>query len=102
MQTIIGTLLDVTERPREWEGRKWTEHVAHVLDGVHTTEVTLQGPSRDGRSAGLDPALLKPHNGERVCLEVYGRGGGNKRVYLTATRVLDADALADSLGLVSV
>lgn len=102
MQTIIGTLLDVTSSQREYEGRSWTEHTAHILDGLATTQVTLQGPSRDGRSAGLDPAVVTPHNGERVCLETYSRGSKNGRVYVTAVRVMASDDLADALGLVSV
>jgi hypothetical protein len=101
MQTIIGTLLDVTSRERTWpSGDKSIEHTAHILDGVATAQVTLANPR--GMEPGLDPALVKTYNGQRVCLEVYGRGGNNKRVYLTATRVLDVDALADALGLATV
>lgn len=103
MHVIIGTLLDVTARQREYEGRTWTEHTAHLLDGHEVTDVTLQGPSRDGRSQGLLPDVVTPFKGQRVAFEVYARGGGNKRVYVTATALLSEDSLADSLsGLVSV
>jgi hypothetical protein len=102
MELIIGTLLDVTSAQREYDGRSWIEHTAHMLDGVATVPVTLQGPSRDGSNPGLDPVLVKTHNGERVALEVYSRGGNNKRVYKTATRLVSADDLADALGLATV
>lgn len=102
MIAIIGTLLDVTPRQRDYEGRTWTEHTAHLLTGIETVMVTLQGPSRDGRSAGLDPAAVLEHKGQSVALDVYARGGGNKRVYFTATAILSEDALATALGLLSV
>lgn len=101
MQLIIGTLLGVTDSQREYEGRSWIEHTAHILDGVRTMEVTLQGPSRDGSSRGLDPTLVKQHDGERIALETYSRTG-KTRVYVTATKLLAADDIAEALGLVSV
>lgn len=100
---VIGTLLDVTTRQREYEGRTWDEHTAHLLDGHEVSDVTLQGPSRDGRSAGLSPLVVIDHKGERVALDVYCRSSNNtKRVYFTATELLTADDIAERLGLVSV
>lgn len=101
MQTIIGTLIDVTSRERTWpSGDKSIEHTAHVMDGVRVDQITLQNSTSERQ--GLDPDLVKTYKGERLALEVYGRGSANKRVYLTATRVLDVDALADALGLATV
>lgn len=101
MQIVIGTLLDVTSRERVWpSGDRSIEHTAHVMDGVRVDQITLANPTAD--RPGLSPDLVKTHKGERVALDVYGRGGGNKRVYLTATRLVDVDTLADSLGLATV
>jgi hypothetical protein len=101
MQLIIGTLLGVTDSQRDYEGRSWIEHTAHILDGVRTMEVTLQGPSRDGSSRGLDPTLVKTHEGERIALETYCRSG-KTRVYFTATKLMTEQDVAEALGLVSV
>lgn len=101
MDIIIGTLLDVTSEERSYEGRTWIEHTAHLLDGVRTDRVTLQRP-RDGRDPGLDPALVKTYNGQRLALETYSRSSNNtKNVYRTATRILSEDDIASSLGLLS-
>lgn len=101
MQTIIGTLLDVTTYEGTWpSGDKRVEHTAHILDGIRTTQVTLAN-ARPGEP-GLEPGVVAAHKGERIALETYGRGGNNKRVYLTATRLLTADDFADALGLAAV
>jgi len=101
VQTIIGTLLDVTTYNGTWpSGDARVEHTAHILDGIRTTQVTLANPR--GTDPGLQPGVVSAHKGEVVALEVYGRGGNNKRVYLTATRLLTADDFADALGLASV
>lgn len=100
MQLIIGRLVDVTEATREYEGRSWIEHTAHVLDGINMAQVTLQGPSRDGKSRGLDPVLVKADIGKQIALETYSRPG-KTRVYITATAVRSGDDIANALGLLS-
>lgn len=100
MQIVIGRLLDVTSRERVWpSGDRSTEHTAHVMDGVRVDQITLANPTAD--RPGLDPTLVKTFNGEQVAFEVYGRGGGNKRVYLTATRLLSESDIADALGVLA-
>lgn len=99
MNILTGTVLAVTDRPREWQGERWTERSLHLLDGVHTTEVTLLR-ANNGR-AGFDEGEL-PEKGETVALEVWLRGGGNKRVYYTGVRVLTEQDVAEAVGLLAV
>lgn len=100
MQLLIGTLLDVTSRERVWpSGDRSIEHTAHVMDGVRVDQIALANPNSD--RPGLSPDLVKTFKGQQIALDVYGRGGGNKRVYLTATRVLSEADIADALGVLA-
>lgn len=96
---LTGTLLGVSDRQREYNGERWTERVAHILDGMVTVQVTLQRGS-DTRRA-FDESKL-PAEQSPVALEVYGRGAANKRVYLTGVRSLSESDVAEALGLLSV
>lgn len=98
MMILTGTLLAVSDRPREWQGDRWNERTLHLLDGVRTQEVTLQRGSAD-RPAFDESKLPESGLGNVVALEVYARGGGNKRVYYTATRAVSEHDVAEALGL---
>jgi hypothetical protein len=90
MQMIHGIFLGTTTRKREYEGRSWDETTAHVLDGVRTTECTL--------AKDFDPSTLPSINDE-VLFETYSRGAANKRVYVTALRVLDPSRIFGLAGV---
>lgn len=99
MNILTGTVLAVEDRPREYNGERWTERTLHLLDGVHTQQVTLLR-ANNGRP-GFDEAML-PEKGATVALEVWLRGAANKRVYYTGVRVLSDADVAEALGLLSV
>jgi hypothetical protein len=99
MLMLTGQVLAVADNPREYNGERWTERVLHLLDGVHSMQITLLR-ANNGRPAFDESAL--PDKGETVTLEVWSRGGGNKRVYYTAVRVLTEQDVAEALGLVAV
>lgn len=99
MNILTGTVLAVADNPREYNGERWTERVLHILDGVHSIPVTLLR-ANGGRPAFDESAL--PAKGETVALEVWPRGGGNKRVYFTAVRVLSESDVAEAVGLLGV
>ena len=99
MNILTGQLLAVADRPREYNGERWTERTLHLLDGVHTTQVTLLRANNSG--PGFDESKL-PAEGEKVALEVWPRGAANKRVYYTAVRALSETDVAEALGLLSV
>lgn len=93
---VTGTYLATSDRPREYQGDRWTERTLHLLDGVRTVEVTLQRSSAD--RAAFDESKL-PEPNQTVAVEVYARGSATKRVYYTGTRVLSEHDIAEALGL---
>lgn len=95
MMILTGTLLAVSDRPREWQGDRWNERTLHLLDGVRTTEVTLQRGS-DTRPTFDESALPAPNS--PVALSVYARAG-KSRVYFTASHVVSEHEVAEALGL---
>jgi hypothetical protein len=100
MQLHIGTLLDVTTFEGTWpSGDKRIEHTAHVMDGLRVDQIALATPTP--QRPGLNPDDVRQFKGQHIALETYGRGGGNKRVYLTATRVLSESDIAGALGITS-